>query len=410
MLTFDQKLRNYAEIALQIGVGLRAGQRLLIMCPVEGAALARVVTEAAYAAGARLVDVLFEDDAVLLSRFQHGRVGSFEEVPSWRTGIQLDYARTGDPILSIRATDPHLLKGQNSEKVSAYNVALSTSRKEYLEHVYGNSFPWTIVAVPIPGWAASVFPDLPAAEQQERLWEAIFRATRADRPDGLDLWNAHIKALGARAALLNSRQFSALHFKGPGTDLVVGLPENHSWECALHHTTRGHPFFANLPSEEVFTLPHREKVDGVVRSTRPLTHMGQLINGFEITFKNGKVVDFKAEQGEDPLRKLLTTDDGASHLGEVALVSASSPIQQSGIFFYTTLFDENAASHLALGQAYPGNLKGGLELDGNAFEARGGNRSMIHVDFMIGSENMDVDGILLDGAREAIMRLGEFVV
>ena len=410
MLTFDRKLRNYAEIALQIGVGLKAGQRLLIMCPVEGAALARVVTEAAYAAGARVVDVLFEDDAVLLSRFQHARVGSFEEVPAWRTQIQLDYAREGDPILSIRATDPGLLTGQDAEKIRAYNVALSTSRKEYLEHVYGNTFPWAIVAVPIPGWAASVFPDFSTAEQQEKLWEAIFTATRADQPDALDLWNAHITALGKRAALLTSRQFRALHFKGPGTDLEVGLPEGHSWESALHHTIRGQPFFANLPSEEVFTLPHREKVNGVVKSTRPLTHLGQLINGFEITFRDGKVVDFKAEQGEDALRKLLATDEGASHLGEVALVSASSPIQKSGIFFYTTLFDENAASHLALGQAYPGNLQGGLEMDGTAFEAQGGNRSMIHVDFMIGSENMTVDGILPDGSPEAIMRQGEFVI
>ncbi|GEM44625.1 aminopeptidase [Deinococcus cellulosilyticus] len=409
MLTFEQKLRNYAEIALHIGLGIQPGQRLLITCPIDGAQLARKVTELAYQAGACIVEVLWEDDAVLLSRFQHSSIQNFDEVSWWRGQIHLEYAQSGDPILSIRASDPGLLKGQDPEKVNTLQMAVQASRKEYLKHVYGNTFPWSIVAVPIPGWSSSVFPDLPAAEQHTRMWDAIFAATRADQPDALELWREHIAALGMRAAALNAKQYTALHFRSAGTDLMVGLPENHSWESALHHTTSGLPFFANIPSEEVFTLPHREKVDGVVRNTRPLSHMGQLIDGFELTFKNGQVVDFRAKQGEDALGKLLATDEGATHLGEVALVSASSPIQQSGILFYTTLFDENAASHLAFGQAYPGNLRDGQDLSPEAFQARGGNRSLIHVDFMMGSEDMDVDGILLDGTHEPVMHHGEFV-
>ncbi|GEM49204.1 aminopeptidase [Deinococcus cellulosilyticus] len=410
MLTFEQKLRNYAEIAVKIGIGLKEGQRLLVLSPVETAPLARLVVEEAYKAGARLVDVLWSDDAVQLARFQHSRIDNFDEVSNLNLSVQMEYASKGDPVLSIRATDPNLLKGQDPEKVSKYNLAFSKSRKPYLELVQVNAFSWTLISAPIPSWAASVFPDVPAEEQQDKLWDAIFAATRADLENGLQAWQEHIVALDHRAKTLNGKNYSALHFKSTATDLTVGLPEGHFWESAQNPNRAGDPFCANIPTEEVFTLPHREKVDGVVRSTKPLTYMGQLMDGFEITFKDGQVVDFKAEQGEDALRKLLATDEGATRLGEVALVPTSSPINRSGIFFYNTLYDENAVCHIALGSAYRHNMHGGVDLSTEEFKARGGNESLIHVDFMIGSDDMDVDGLLPDGTREPVMRQGEFVI
>ncbi|GGJ27182.1 aminopeptidase [Deinococcus roseus] len=410
MLTFEQKLRNYSEIALNIGLGLKPGQRLLISCPVEAAPLARMVTEAAYRLETRLVEVLWEDDAVLLSRFQHSRHNNFDEVPHWHSRIHLEHAQRGDPILSIRASNPQLLQGQDPEKVRACNLAFSQSRARYLQEVYNNTFAWSILGVPTQGWAAAVFPDVSASQQQDRLWDAIFAATRADQENALQLWQDHIQNLQQQANLLNARKYTALHFKSPQTDLTIGLPEGHSWETAQHRTTRGALFFANIPSEEVFTLPHREQVDGRVSSTRPLVHQGQLIRNFTVQFKAGKAVHVQAEEGEAALKHLLSTDEGSAFLGEVALVSASSPIQQSGIFFYSTLFDENAASHLAFGQAYPGSLQGGLDMDRATFAAHGGNNSLIHVDFMVGSSDMDVDGILPDGTHEPVMHHGEFVL
>lgn len=410
MLSFEQKLRNYAEIAVKIGIGLKPGQRLLVLSPVDTAPLARLVVEEAYKAGARLVDVLWSDDAVQLSRFEHSTIDNFDEVSTVNMNIQMEYAKNGDPILSIRATDPSLLKHQDPEKVSKYNLAFSKSRKPYLELVQVNAFSWTLISAPIQSWAASVFPDTPAEEQQDKLWDAIFAATRSDLENGLEAWQEHIKALAHRSATLNSKNYTALHFKSAATDLTVGLPEGHYWESAQNPNRNGELFCANIPTEEVFTLPHRERVDGTVRSTKPLTYMGQLMDGFEITFKDGKVVDFKAEQGEEALRKLVSTDEGAARLGEVALVPTSSPINRSGIFFYNTLYDENAVCHIALGSAYRHNMHGGVDLTTEEFKARGGNESIIHVDFMIGSDDMDVDGILPDGTREAVMRQGEFVI
>jgi aminopeptidase len=268
---------------------------------------------------------------------------------------------------------------------------------------------WLGVNVPSPEWAALVFPDLPAEMRLGRLWEALFQILRLDRPDPIEAWRAHIAALNARCDFLNSRRYRALRFRGPGTDLTVGLARQHRWAGGSEKTTSGIAFTPNLPTEEVFSLPDRRRTAGVVRASMPLSLRGVVIEDFSLTFREGKVVDLQAARGEETLRRLVATDEGAARLGEVALVPASSPIARQDILFYSTLLDENAASHLALGRGLEIATTAGDALTPADFEALGGNRSAIHVDFMIGSVELDVDGIAADGPEEALMRGGEWV-
>ena len=407
-ITFEQKLQNLADLTVKIGVGLQPGQRLLVNTPLESAPLARLVAMAAYKAGARLVDVLWSDDALTLTRFKYAPRDSFGEYPTWRLAAMMDTIDKNDAILHIKATDPDLLKNQDSDLVALTEKVHRTHAQPIAKHIMSDEINWCIIAQPIDSWAAKVFPNAPAGLQKTKLWDLIFQACRADQPDPVTAWELHLGSLAKRRDLLNAKQYTALNYRAPGTDFKLGLPANHVWHGGKKETLAGIPFTPNLPTEEVFTMPHKNRANGVVTATKPLSYAGVLIENFSLRFENGRVVNFSAKKGEAALKKLVEMDEGAARLGEVALVPHSSPIAQAGILFYNTLFDENAASHLALGRAYRFSVEGGPNMTDEEFAAAGGNHSLAHVDFMIGSAEMDIDGILPNGSAEPLMRGGEW--
>ncbi len=405
---FEVNLQKYAELLVRVGLNLQPKQRLLIYAPLDGAPLVRQVAAVAYQNGAPLVDVLYYDDQLLLSRFQFGARDSFDEVSPWRSRASLDYARQGNAVLSIAGQDPDLLKGQDSELIKRHTLATNKMMRPYLEAVTKDSHNWLIASYPTAAWAAKVFPGVPDEQRQDKLWEAIFKICRIDQPDPIAAWHRHLQQLATWGDYLNRKSYAALHYQAPGTNLTIGLAENHRWTSGATHTPAGISFTANLPTEEVFTLPHKDRIDGTVRASKPLSYSGTLVEGFSLTFKDGHVVDLRAARGESVLRDMIATDAGASSLGEVALVPHSSPISQSGLLFFNTLFDENAASHIALGRGLRFCLQGGTGLSEEEYAARGGNNSLIHVDFMIGSGEMNIDGITTDDRREPLMRNGEW--
>jgi aminopeptidase len=405
---FAQLLERYADLVIRVGLNLRPGQRLLIEAPIEAAPLARLIISGAYQAGARFVDVLWSDDQTTLARFQYAPRDSFEEFPVWQSDLLAEYARRGDAIVSIYATDPELLANQDPKLVATVERVSSQHFQPYLDLLVRSAMNWLVISAPIPSWAAKVFPHEAPERQVERLWDAIFEVCRLKQDNPIAAWQAHIERMTAWAEYLNRKQYRALKYTAPGTDLTVGLPRGHLWKSARDTTTNGIAFTPNLPTEEVFTMPHREQVNGVVTSSRPLNYGGTLIDNFRLTFADGRVVEASAEAGEEQLRNLLATDEGASRLGEIALVPYSSPISQSGLLFYNTLFDENAASHIALGRAYAFTLKGGTTMSEEQLAEAGANHSLVHVDFMIGSQHMDIDGVCEDGTTEPVMRGGEW--
>lgn len=409
-LSFEQKLQNYARLAVRVGLGVKPGQRVLVQSPVDAAPLARLIVREAYAAGARFVDVRWDDDDVQLARFELAPDGTFEEISQWRGDAELETANAGGAVIAIRATDPNLLAKVDPERVATWQRANATYRKPYSLQVMTNRLNWNLVSAPIPGWATLMFPEASSEQAVEQQWDAIFAAVRADQPDPVALWEEHLANLKRRREILTGKQYHALHFRGGDTDLTVGLADDHIWGGGAADTPSGVTFTANIPTEEVWTAPHRERVDGVVVSTKPLSYAGTLIDGIRIEFKDGRITGASAKQGEAALLKMIDTDEGSHRLGEVALVPHSSPISRSGLFFYNTLYDENAASHIAIGSAYRFNVKGGIDMDAEQFAQKGGNDSLTHVDWMVGSDQIDVDGITKDGNREPVMRAGEFVI
>lgn len=405
---FENKLSKYADTIVDVGLGLRSGQRLMINAPILAAPLVYKIMAKAYQNGCRLVDVLWRDEQVDLIRYQHAPRDSFTEFPEYRAQGAVQHVQDGGAFLSITGEDPDLLKDQDPELITTARKTSLTHMKPLYDLLDRNGFNWVIVSYPTSSWAGKVFPQADAQAQVERLWETIFQVCRVTQDDPVAAWQEHKADLQARAAYLTGKQFHSLAYRAPGTDLTVGLAEGHVWMGASSTTESGIEFIPNLPTEEVFTLPHRERINGVVSASMPLSYGGTLIEGFTLTFKNGRVMHLQSERGEDSLRKMVAMDEGMSSLGEVALVPHSSPVSQSGILFYNTLLDENAACHIALGDGLNFCLEGGEELSESEYEDRGGNSSINHVDFMIGSGNMDIDGILADGSREAVMRDGEW--
>jgi aminopeptidase len=409
MPSFEQRLDRLAEIAVRVGVRIRPGQELVMTAPVEALPLARRITEHAYKAGASLVTTLFSDDAMTLLRFQHATDDSFDKATGWLFDGMASAFRSGAARLAIVGEDPSLLSAQDTQKVARANRARSAAYRPALEYIVNFDVNWSIVSCATPAWAKAVFPDATPSEALSRLWDAIFAASRVDGPDPIAAWARHDAMLNARTTLLNGKRYAALHFRGPGTDLRVGLADDHSWEGGASMAKNGIVCNANIPTEEVFTTPHRLRVDGAVRSTRPLSYQGTLIQDIAVRFEGGRIVESQARSGADVLAKVLSTDEGARRLGEVALVPQSSPISASGILFYNTLYDENAASHIALGQAYAKCIRGGAAMSPDELTSRGANSSLIHIDWMIGSGEVDVDGIKADGGAEPLMRKGEWV-
>jgi aminopeptidase len=413
--TLGQRLHSYAELAVKVGVNLQPGQRLLIVGPLanggvslEAAPLVRAVAASAYRAGAPLVEAVWGDEPMQLVRFANARPEFRAEYSAWLPKALVEHVERGGAFLSIYANDPDLLTSAAPELVGAFQQAVSFAVRPFRELISRNETNWAVIAGPSAPWAAKIFSNGPSESHIPRLWDLIARLCRLDLPDPIGAWNAHLAELGARAAHLNEKRYTALKYTGPGTDLELGLPDGHVWISGRTQNRAGVPFTANLPTEEVFTIAHKDRVEGVVRSTKPLSYGSTLIEGFSLRFERGRVVQLAAERGESVLRQLIDTDEGAGRLGEVALVPHSSPISQSGLLFYNTLFDENAASHVALGSAYKFTLRAGDAMDDVAFERAGGNRSAVHVDFMIGSGHLDIDGVLENGNREPLMRGGEW--
>ncbi len=406
--TFETRLQKYASLVVKVGMNVQPDQQVVLRAPVEAAELARQIAIAAYKAGAKYVHPFYNDEQLTLIRYQHAPRDSFDFFPQWYADALTGLAEEGAAILSIYATDPDLLKDQDPELISTAQKVAAKNMRTFSELLSKDHAPWTVISASVPAWANKVFAHLPEKERVPALWDAIFTICRVDEPDPVEAWRLHTEELAKRSAYMNEKQYVALKYTAPGTDLTVGLPENHIWTGGYGQTPDGVRFTANIPTEEIFTLPHKDRVDGVVRATLPLNLRGNLIENFWFRFENGKVVEAHAEKGEAILQKLLETDEGAMRLGEVALVAQSSPIAQTGILFYNTLYDENASCHLALGRAYRTSLKGGEDMSPEEFAAAGGNDSLIHVDFMMGSAEMDIDGVLPDGSTEPIFRQGEW--
>lgn len=407
--SFERDLDTYAELAVTIGVGLQPGQRFLIRASLEAAPLVRLVAAQAYRSGARLVETLWNDPQLLLERYRHAPRDSFDEHTTWWVNAGIEYAERGDAVLSIFGVDPDLLAGQDPQLVATVQRTEALAARPYVNYIIGDAINWSIVAYAVEPWAAKVFPELPADERVDGLWQTIFDICRVRTANPIAAWHDHDRTLNARADFLTGRQYAAIRLTGPGTDLTVGLADHHRWMGGGSTPENGVHCVPNIPTEEVFTTPHRERAEGTVRATMPLNYGGTLIDGFEMTFRDGRIVGYSAEKGADLLKSLIEMDEGSACLGELALVPASSPIARSGRLFYNTLYDENAASHVALGRAYKKCVDLGDDMTDEQFAAAGGNDSIAHVDFMIGSAEMDADGILPDGTAEPLMRRGEFV-
>jgi len=408
MSVSSEMLERYADVTLSSGLAIQPSQELVVLAPLETAPLVRAIAERAYRMGSRLVTVLWEDEQLDLVRLRAAPRGSFREYPTWIPhGVAARLGR-GDAYLQIAGRTPGLLAEQDAAAKSEMAGARWKSYQPVLTLQEDNSVNWCVISAATPGWASRLFPDLTTEDATRRLWDAIFDLCRLRASDPVAAWQGHLDHLSARCRYLNQRQYASLHHTAPGTDLSVGLPAGHVWLGGRSQTKSGAPFIANLPTEEVFTTPHAGQVDGTVVSSLPLNYVGTTIEGIALTFAGGEVTRASARVGEGVLIGLRETDPGSRRLGEVALVPQSSPVARSGIIFQTTLLDENAASHLALGQAYKGCIQGGSPLSDEEFGALGGNASTVHVDFMIGSAAMSVDGVLPSGAVEPIMRQGEW--
>ena len=404
-----RNLEALAEVAVKVGLGIKAGQAVVMTAPIEGADLARLIAKYAYKAGATLVTTLYDDDQLALARYENAKDHSFDHAAGWLyDGMGKAYAE-GAARLAIRGGNPSLLAGQNPDRVARANRAMSKAYQPALEKITGFDINWTLLPYASPAWATAVFPKLSEKKAVEKLWDAIFQATRTDVEDPIANWKAHNKGLAKRTAYLNKKNFHSLHFKGPGTDLKVGLADDHEWCGGAATAKNGVTCNANIPTEEVFTTPHKSRTEGHVSATKPLSYMGTLIEDIHVRFEGGRIVDAKAKSGGDVLGKVLDTDEGARRLGEVALVPHSSPISASGLLFYNTLFDENASCHIALGQAYAKCFRGGTSMSEKDLSQRGANRSLIHIDWMIGSDKVDIDGLSAAGKAEPLMRKGEWV-
>lgn len=411
---FESKIKAYADLSIRVGLNLQKGQRLLIRgplvygAPITAAPLVLALARSAYEAGARLVDIMWGDERTELYRFQLGPKDAIEELPAWRTTAPYEHVSQGDAVIGISGINPDLLKDQDPDLVSKYTNNIWKKLDPFLKITSNNHVNWLVIAAPTPGWSAKVFPSLSPAEQESKMWDTIFKLCRLDQPDPIEAWKQHVHNLEGRSNYLNSKKYASFHYKGPGTDFKVGFPEGAVWCAASEKTSKGITFIANIPTEEVFTLPHKDKAEGVIHSSMPLNYNGIIVDDFSLSFENGHVVNSSAKVGDEVLRKMVATDGGSGRLGEVAIVPYNSPISKSGLLFYNTLFDENASCHLALGNAYQTTLKGGGNWSDDEFKSRGGNTSIIHVDFMVGSNKMDVDGILPDGKIEPVLRAGDW--
>lgn len=405
------KLRKYAELLVKTGINLKKDQILVVRSPIECAEFAREIVDIGFEAGAKDVVINWSDEVYSRIRYLKGPEALFETFPSWQKEFYLSYVRQDAAFLTISASDPENFKDVDPVRIQKFSRAFSAEVSEYRDRLMNNENVWCVASVPTPAWAKKVFPGVTEAEAMDKLWEAIYEAVRVNEPDPVASWNTHKQNLKRQMDLLNEMNFKSLHYTNSlGTDLVIELPEGHLWLGGSDLTPDGHEFIANMPTEEVFTAPKRDGVNGRVVSSMPLNFNGSLIDEFELTFKDGKVVDYSAKVGYEQLKRLLETDEGASYLGEVALVQYDSPISNMGILFYNTLFDENASCHLALGKAYPVSIKGGDQMDQATLLANGINDSITHEDFMVGTKDLSIVGVKANGEKIQVFKDGNFAL
>ncbi|MBM7558844.1 aminopeptidase [Marinitoga litoralis] len=401
-------MEKYAELVVKVGVNIQPGQRLFIRSAIDGAEFARIVAEKAYEAGAKEVYTVYSDDYMLYLKLKYSTNEALEEFHQWEVEMSKFFCDEGGAFLSIIGSDPDILKTIDPKKIGIFSKTRQNAMKDVSKIIMSDKVSWSVVAIPAKKWAEKVFPNSP--DPVNDLWEAILKTVRVDEQnDPVELWNKHLNSLNKITEFLNSKQYDYLRYEGPGTNLEVGLPKNHKWLGGAQHNEKGTIFLPNIPTEEVFTAPHKDKVNGYVRNSKPLVYGGNVIDGFTMEFKDGKIVKVTAEKGEDVLKQAISLDEGASYLGEVALVPVDSPIYQLDVVFYNTLFDENAASHFAFGRAYPTCVENGEKMSDEELKNAGLNNSITHVDFMIGNEEMNVYGIK-DGKEELIMKKGKWVI
>lgn len=402
-------LEKYARLIVKTGINIQKGQTLVVASPIECASFTRMIAEIAYKEGARDVVINWRDELFSKIRYINGPEEIFEEFPQWQKEFYTSYVRQGAAFLSISASDPELMKDVNPERIAKMQKVSSGELKEYRERLMSNKNPWCVVSIPTVSWAKKVFPGLSEDEAVEKLWEAIFNVVRVNEEDPVASWEVHKSNLDKSMDFLNSHEFKYLHFKNSiGTDLKIELPKGHIWAGGSDYTPEGAEFIANMPTEEVFTLPKKTGVNGTVVSSKPLNYNGNLVDEFTLTFKDGRIVDFTAKEGTETLKRLIETDEGSHYLGEVALVPYDSPISQSNILFYNTLFDENASCHLAIGKAYPVCLENSEDMSDEELEEIGMNDSLTHVDFMIGTRDLEIMGITEDGEEIPVFKEGNF--
>ena len=405
----NEKLREYARLLIQVGLRVQRGQRLVISSPVECAFFARMCAEEAYAIGCKEVVMNWHDDAMARLKYLHADDSIFDEVALWRSHFFNDHALEGAAYLAISASDPENFKGVDTNRIIRAQQASGKALKDFDRLQMSSGFPWCIASIPIPSWAKTVFPEVSEEQAMEQLWDAIFQAVRVSG-DGtaVEKWEQHLATLHQRLETMNRLNFKTLHYTNAlGTDLTVELPEGHIWEAGDDITLSGQSFIANIPTEELFTAPLKTGVNGVVYSSMPLVHDGAIIDKFHFVVKDGKIVEAHAEKGEETLKGAIGVDEGASYFGEVALVPYDSPISNQKILFYNTLFEENAACHIAFGEAYP-CLEGGKKMSKDELKAHGLNDSFTHVDFMIGTADLSIVGTTHDGQQVPIFVDGNF--
>ena len=404
-------LIKYASLAVNIGVNIQKDNILVISSPIETAEFARLITEEAYKSGAKDVIVHYGDQKLTKIKLENSSLETISNIPEWQAESYNYYARQEACFISISASDPDGLKGVPVEKIGASQKARTSALKEYFDNSMSNKCRWCVLSVPTLSWAKKVFPKVSDDEAMESLWDVIFKTVRVDTENPVNAWKKHNAYLEEKIKFMNNNNFKSVHLKSAnGTDLNIELPEGHIWAGGSEGDVNGIPFNANIPTEEVFTLPKKTGVNGIVYSSKPLSYGGNLIDNFSITFKDGKAIDFTAETGYDVLKQMLESDEGAKYLGEVAFVPYNSPISNSKLIFFNTLFDENAACHLALGMPYPENVKGGANMSEEELKAAGANDSSQHEDFMFGTKEMNIDGIQQDGTVVPVFRNGNFVI
>ena len=396
----ENLLKKYAKLAIYQGVNVQKNQTLVISSPIECAKFTRMLVEEAYIKGAKEVVVQWNDELTGKLKYKYSPMEVFETVPEWVKESRLSYAKEGACFLSISASDPELLKDVDPKKVATFRKASSIASREFSSRLMSNENAWSIVSIPTVGWAKKVFPNVSEDEAVEKLWDAIFKIVRVDSQDPVKAWEEHKNTLKKNMDFLNSKRFKSLHYTNSlGTDLIIELPEKHLWAGGAEFTQDGTEFIANMSTEEIFSMPKKTGVNGKVVSSMPLNYGGNLINNFSLTFKDGKVVDFSAEEGYETLKNLLDTDEGAKYLGEVALVPYNSPISNSNIIFFNTLYDENASCHLAFGKAYSLCIKDGEKMSEEELLKEGANDSLTHVDFMIGTKDLQITGTTYDNEK-----------